>query len=646
MKKVILSLSVLFFVGQAFAQLGTGLNPPSKSANKFKQKNSSSLGFSGTLPASYSMKSYTPYPKSQGSYSTCASWATAYSAMTTQYAYSMKITNRNVITSLAFCPYYTHNNSKTVTDACASGNGFYEITQWLIENGTKKFYLPLINCATTNDKYMSDGAKNYRIKEAYQSYSFSEDFNEDETGFRTFFNKTTPFNIDDVKKLLASNIVPIFAMYVPPSFHDLTGKSVWDLSSEEKADPAKVQSSNMNYQHARHAMTIVSYDDKKYGGAFEIMNSWGSSFGDNGYIWVRYADLQKYVYQIIFLDFYPAPTTTATTGCLYGDCNNGYGIAKFDNGDMYEGFFTNGQYDGYGVYAWASGATYDGAWKAGARDGDATFYYSDGSYGGVNYSGDKFQSGYAKITYESGNSFEGMMKNGTFSGYGRFKFASGDVYEGNFANGDYDGLGKYTFASGTVHIGYFSAGQYHGKGIEVSSSGQVWGGIWAYDKFTTGKKYGFSNNARPSFTELVPSANTNYVDASCTSGDCLNGKGERKYNNGTIYEGEFKDGVESGVGKKFFSDGSSLETFFAEGSYFGAAVLKTADGGWQIGNLKDGTWDGYIVYIDAANNIFIGRYSGGKYLGDLASANVTDFVASKMGDPAHGTFKDLVTRKK
>lgn len=38
-----------------------------------------------------------------------------------------------------------------------------------------------------------------------------------------------------------------------------------------------------------HAVTIVGYDDTKYGGAFKIINSWGSDFGDEGYFWMPYS---------------------------------------------------------------------------------------------------------------------------------------------------------------------------------------------------------------------------------------------------------------------------------------------------------------------------------------------------------------------
>ncbi|MDR3094387.1 MAG: C1 family peptidase, partial [Bacteroidales bacterium] len=43
---------------------------------------------------------------------------------------------------------------------------------------------------------------------------------------------------------------------------------------------------NPGMQHAYHAMVLVGYDDNK--SAFRVRNSWGSSWGDNGSIWVEY----------------------------------------------------------------------------------------------------------------------------------------------------------------------------------------------------------------------------------------------------------------------------------------------------------------------------------------------------------------------
>ncbi|MES2795861.1 MAG: DUF4384 domain-containing protein, partial [Bacteroidota bacterium] len=38
---------------------------------------------------------------------------------------------------------------------------------------------------------------------------------------------------------------------------------------------------------------IVGYDDNKYGGAFQAVNSWGPWWGENGLFWIKYTDFPK-----------------------------------------------------------------------------------------------------------------------------------------------------------------------------------------------------------------------------------------------------------------------------------------------------------------------------------------------------------------
>jgi len=47
---------------------------------------------------------------------------------------------------------------------------------------------------------------------------------------------------------------------------------------------------------------VVGYDDKKYGGSFLIMNSWGPEWGVNGFAWVRYRDFNYFVREAYGLD--------------------------------------------------------------------------------------------------------------------------------------------------------------------------------------------------------------------------------------------------------------------------------------------------------------------------------------------------------
>jgi hypothetical protein len=43
-----------------------------------------------------------------------------------------------------------------------------------------------------------------------------------------------------------------------------------------------------------HAMCVIGYDDYYEGGAFQVMNSWGEEWGEDGLFWMRYNDFDYF----------------------------------------------------------------------------------------------------------------------------------------------------------------------------------------------------------------------------------------------------------------------------------------------------------------------------------------------------------------
>ncbi|MBK8627513.1 MAG: hypothetical protein IPN86_18680 [Saprospiraceae bacterium] len=78
--------------------------------------------------------------------------------------------------------------------------------------------------------------------------------------------------------MISKGLPVVIGMNVPNSFEMAIGKSLWTPKiTETKLD---------GYGHA---LVVVGYDDKKHGGSFEILNSWGEAWGNGGYIWVKIA---------------------------------------------------------------------------------------------------------------------------------------------------------------------------------------------------------------------------------------------------------------------------------------------------------------------------------------------------------------------
>lgn len=224
------------------------------------------------LPPAVSLKQYAPTPGYQGPYGTCAGWSTAYSARTILEALK-NLWDSEKADSNAFSPSFVYNQISSGTD-CKGGTSLTQALDVLREQGGVKLNEFEYDCerkVTALDKVK---AQAYRILE-----------------YRDIVVSSTKNKERFVRKSLAEGKPVVIAFDVPVSF--FRAKEVWIPDSTE-------------YQNwgRGHAVTIVGYDDEKFGGAFEIMNSWGVSWGKKGFCWIRYSDFDffcKYAFEVIDL---------------------------------------------------------------------------------------------------------------------------------------------------------------------------------------------------------------------------------------------------------------------------------------------------------------------------------------------------------
>ncbi len=634
-KSLILTGIALMSLSQAKAQFGTGatINPNIKLGAPMK---SSSFGFSSDIPAAFSLKPYAPFAKNQGIYPSCSGWAVSYEALSIQFAIANGMSNRNLITAKAFCPYYSYNKILPFDANCSAGKSSGMMMNTLKNEGGKKFYLPLLGCGSTITDEFNYAAQYYKIKEFYELKVWPEsvvyDNNDEKGSWKKFFDAPHPIALNDVKKLVANNFPVVLGVALPSSFY--TSGELWEPTAEEKADPSAAVTENTG-GHRLHAMTVVSYDDNKYGGAFEVMNSWSEGWGNKGFFWIKYDDFKTYVYSALFMELYPTEAEMNTkTGVIWGDCNNGYGLLRFKNGQAYEGQFKDGNYDGYGVYTWDNGQAYAGQWKNGKRQGEATFYFQDGAFGQAVYNNDTFVSGYNEFIYTNGDTYKGYVKNGKLDGYGEYKFASGDRYVGMFSNGNLNGLIKFYGTDGSTFLGFFTDGYKNGKGIQVSASGAVSAGEWVYGKFNNQKTYGFADKMGLNASSQMSSSF--YLSADCVSGNCLTGEGKRITGNGNTYTGTFVDGLEDGEGTMVYSNCTYIGAW-KQGDNHGVGQLILNSGITVLAEFKTGNYDGYILKYDNAGNMGVDFYENGAMVKSLTQLSST---------PATGSGKSIPTSLK
>jgi hypothetical protein len=82
-----------------------------------------------------------------------------------------------------------------------------------------------------------------------------------------------------IKQNLALGAPVVIGMMVGGSFmSDMNGEKAWIPNNSDY---------NLS-GFGRHALCVIGYDDYHNGGSFQIMNSWGESWGENGIFWIHY----------------------------------------------------------------------------------------------------------------------------------------------------------------------------------------------------------------------------------------------------------------------------------------------------------------------------------------------------------------------
>ena len=124
------------------------------------------------------------------------------------------------------------------------------------------------------------------------------------------------------------------------------------------------------------------------------------------------------------------------------DCTS-FGVAYYENGDIYKGTFKKKLRVGKGVLFYANGDIYCGEWNNNHIEGKGIYNWTDGQ----SYTGEwknNFMNGTGKITLSNGDSYEGGWKNSKKNGEeGIYTWANGDSYHATWVDDQRHGDGKF-----------------------------------------------------------------------------------------------------------------------------------------------------------------------------------------------------------
>ncbi|MBX2892947.1 MAG: hypothetical protein KF734_18700 [Saprospiraceae bacterium] len=267
MLKFWISLSLLFAIPSALTAQSTGLLVSDERYGQLAVLPTYNGAKYTEIPVRVSLKKYCPVPGDQRQTGSCVGWAVGYGAFTIQRAILNNSTEQARITQEANSAAFIYNQVRRGQADCADGAYLEDALTLLKEQGDcleRTFNYEQYSCHDKPGPDEAAEASSYRAQDFAAVFALDED---------------PKAKVGKACRILATKTPLVVGVGVTKSFFEvLPGAVSWNPAETEPI---------VGY----HALVLVGYNSvEKY---FDLLNSFGPSWGQNGFIRLAYDDFER-----------------------------------------------------------------------------------------------------------------------------------------------------------------------------------------------------------------------------------------------------------------------------------------------------------------------------------------------------------------
>jgi len=235
---------------------------------------------------SVNLKPFCPTPGDQRKVSACVGFALGYGAMSILQAIQNKWTDTKTINEQAFSAAFIYNQVQQDSTTCQQGISVKDAIELVMNKGNcleRNFHF-MDNCNRQPNERQLALAKDYTIKEYAKIFSYKN---------------ATASKVILTKQYLHDSIPVIINFKAFECFHGLRkGVHIWKKVSDD--------------YKGTHTMVVIGVNEETK--TFEVMNSWGTDWANNGFVKIGFKDFEDYCSEayIIIPNTYKSKKITKT----------------------------------------------------------------------------------------------------------------------------------------------------------------------------------------------------------------------------------------------------------------------------------------------------------------------------------------------